>query len=59
VAGWVFPLAGFRRDRAAAAGIREAGCAIEDLQLTQTDLEDVFVGVMQGRATRTAERLSR
>ena len=29
------------------AAIREAGCAVEDIRLTQTDLEDVFVRVMQ------------
>ena len=34
--------------------IRLAGCVIEDLQLTQTDLEDVFVNVMQGRAGNSA-----
>jgi hypothetical protein len=28
--------------------LRTAGCVLEDLRLTQADLEDVFVGVMQG-----------
>ncbi len=28
------------------AGLREAGCQIEDMELEQTDLEDVFVSIM-------------
>ena len=47
---WVFRLAGFNEIEPLLAAIRLAGCAIDDLQLTQTDLEDVFVGVMQGAA---------
>jgi ABC-2 type transport system ATP-binding protein len=45
---WVFRLAGFDEIEYLLAGIRQAGCVIDDLRLTQTDLEDVFVGVMQG-----------
>ena len=30
--------------------IREAGCRIEDMELERTDLEDVFLQVMQGRS---------
>ena len=45
---WVFRLSGFDEVENVLTGIREAGCAIEDLRLTQTDLEDVFVSVMQG-----------
>ncbi len=48
---WVFRLAGFDEIEPLLAEIRLAGCVIEDLQLTQTDLEDVFVSVMQGRAS--------
>ena len=45
---WVFRLAGFDEIEPLLAAIRQAGCVIDDLRLTQTDLEDVFVGVMQG-----------
>ena len=44
---WVFRLAGFDEIEYLLAGIRQAGCTIDDLRLTQTDLEDVFVGVMR------------
>ncbi len=44
---WVFRLAGFNEIEPLLADIRQAGCVIDDLRLTQTDLEDVFVGVMQ------------
>ncbi len=44
----VFRLTGFDEIEPLLAGIRQAGCVIDDLRLTQTDLEDVFVGVMQG-----------
>ncbi len=30
------------------AKVRESGCAIQDIRLTDVDLEDVFVSVMQG-----------
>ncbi len=43
---WVFRLAGFDEIEHLLAAIRQAGCTIDDLRLTQTDLEDVFVGVM-------------
>ena len=45
---WVFRLAGFDEVEPLLAAIRVAGCAIDDLRLNQADLEDVFVGVMQG-----------
>ena len=45
---WVFRLAGFAEIEPLLAEVRLAGCSIDDLRLTQTDLEDVFVGVMQG-----------
>ncbi|MFZ4536579.1 ABC transporter ATP-binding protein [Propionivibrio sp.] len=48
----VFRLAGFDEIEPLLAGIRQAGCVIDDLRLTQTDLEDVFVGVMQGAGLR-------
>ena len=44
---WVFRLGGFDEIESLLATVRESGCVIEDLRLTQTDLEDVFVGVMQ------------
>jgi ABC-2 type transport system ATP-binding protein len=49
---WVFRLAGFDEIEPLLAAIRQAGCVIDDLRLTQTDLEDVFVGVMQGPDVR-------
>ena len=49
---WVFRLAGFDEIEPLLAAIRQAGCVIDDLRLTQTDLEDVFVGVMQGADVR-------
>lgn len=45
----VFRLIGFDEIEPLLAEIRQSGCTIEDLHLTQTDLEDVFVSVMQGR----------
>ena len=45
---WVFRLAGFDEIEPLLASIRIAGGVIDDLRLTQADLEDVFVGVMQG-----------
>ncbi|MEF8706890.1 MAG: ABC transporter ATP-binding protein [Candidatus Accumulibacter sp. UW27] len=44
---WTFHLAGFAELEPLLSALREAGCAIEDLRLTQTDLEDVFLGVMR------------
>ena len=47
--GWVFRLNGFDEIEPLLSGIRQAGGVIDDLRLTQTDLEDVFVSVMQGK----------
>jgi ABC-2 type transport system ATP-binding protein len=49
---WIFRLAGFAEIEPLLAAIRVAGGVIDDLRLTQADLEDVFVGVMQGAAAR-------
>ncbi len=46
---WVFRLAGFDDVEPLLAEIRQAGCQIDDMRLTQTDLEDVFVNVMQDK----------
>ena len=46
--GWQFRLAGFDEIEPLLAALRGAACVIEDLRLAQTDLEDVFVSVMQG-----------
>jgi ABC-2 type transport system ATP-binding protein len=46
--GWRFRLSGFAEIEPLLAALRVAGCAFDDLRLTQTDLEDVFMGVMQG-----------
>jgi ABC-2 type transport system ATP-binding protein len=45
---WSFRLAGFDEIEPLLASLRESGCSIDDLRLTQADLEDVFVSVMQG-----------
>jgi ABC-2 type transport system ATP-binding protein len=45
---WTFHLGSIAEIEPLLATLREAGCAIDDLRLTQTDLEDVFLGVMQG-----------
>jgi ABC-2 type transport system ATP-binding protein len=44
---WTLPLADLGEIEPLLRTLREAGCSIEDLRLTQTDLEDVFLGVMQ------------
>jgi ABC-2 type transport system ATP-binding protein len=49
---WVFRLAGFAEIEPLLRALREAACVIDDLRLTQADLEDVFVGVMQGEDAR-------
>lgn len=45
---WAFHLSGFNEIEGILAEVRQAGCLIDDLRLAQTDLEDVFIGVMQG-----------
>lgn len=47
--GWVFRLGGLDEVEPILAIVRQAGGAIADLRLEQTDLEDVFVRVMQGK----------
>lgn len=49
---WTFALGALGEIEPLLAAIREAGCQIDDLRLTQTDLEDVFLGVMQSGSTR-------
>lgn len=44
---WAIRLDGFGEVEAVLASVRAAGAEIDDLQLAQTDLEDVFVSVMQ------------
>ena len=44
---WVFRLAGVAELEPLLAAVRTSGGVIEDVRLTQTDLEDVFLGVMQ------------
>ena len=46
--GWSVRIAGFEEIEPVLACLREGGCALEDFQLAQTDLEDVFVRLMQG-----------
>jgi ABC-2 type transport system ATP-binding protein len=47
----IFRIACFDEIEPLLAAIRIAGGVIDDLRLTQADLEDVFVGVMQGAAS--------
>ena len=47
--GWVFRLDGLDEVEPILATVRQAGGVIADLRLEQTDLEDVFVRVMQGK----------
>ena len=51
---WIFRLTGFAEIEPILAAIRLAGGVIDDLRLTQADLEDVFVGVMQGEVLNDA-----
>ncbi|SDH84969.1 ABC transporter ATP-binding protein [Propionivibrio dicarboxylicus] len=44
---WTIRLGNLAEVEAVLAGVRAAGGVIEDMQLAQTDLEDVFVSVMQ------------
>ncbi|MEI7613926.1 MAG: ABC transporter ATP-binding protein [Betaproteobacteria bacterium] len=52
---FIFRLATFAEIEPLLASIRQSGAAIEDLRLTQTDLEDVFVSVMQGKPVHEGE----
>ncbi len=45
---WTFHLATIGEMEPLLTGLRLAGCMIDDMRLTQTDLEDVFLGVMKG-----------
>ncbi len=47
LAGHVLRLKGFDDVEQTLACIRKAGCRIEEMELMQPDLEDVFVDVMQ------------
>ncbi|SBT09229.1 ABC transporter related [Candidatus Accumulibacter aalborgensis] len=49
---WTFQLAGVGEIEPLLVAVREAGCLMDDLRLTQTDLEDVFLGVMQSSSPR-------
>jgi hypothetical protein len=53
---WIFRLNGFDEIEPLLRALREAACVIDDLRLTQADLEDVFVGVMQGENDRENTR---
>ena len=55
-AEWVLPLGSFAEVEPLLARLRESGCLIEDMRLTQAGLEDVFVAVMQGAGGRAEER---
>lgn len=52
---WTIRLERFAEVETVLAGVRAAGAVIEDMQLAQTDLEDVFVSVMQGGKSGAGE----
>ncbi|HMW16749.1 MAG TPA: ABC transporter ATP-binding protein [Accumulibacter sp.] len=54
---WNVPLAHLNEIEGVLAALRQAECPIDDLRLTQTDLEDVFLGVMQ--AADSAQEIRR
>ena len=43
-----FSLAGCQEVESLLAAVRESGNTIQDMRMTEVDLEDVFVAVMQG-----------
>jgi len=45
---WILQLTSPNQIEPVLSTLRQAGCGIEDLRLVQTDLEDVFLGLMQG-----------
>ena len=47
---WQFRLGSFEEIEPLLALLRQSACVIDDLRLIQADLEDVFVGVMQGES---------
>jgi len=49
---WTFHLGSLAEIEPLLATLRQAGCAIDDLRLSQTDLEDVFLGLMQDNGKR-------
>ena len=51
---WTFQLASFGEIEPLLAELRLAGSRIDDLRLTQADLEDVFLGMMHGAGTAGA-----
>jgi ABC-2 type transport system ATP-binding protein len=55
---WVFRLSGFEEIEPLLSALREAACVIADLRLAQADLEDVFMGVMQGDDDRQRGELA-
>ncbi len=50
-----FSLPGWQEVEQLLARVRESGCAIQDIRLSEVDLEDVFVSVMQGKPERHLE----
>ena len=52
---WHFALGAFDEVEPLLARLREAGCRIADMHLLQTDLEDVFVRLMQDQDAASAQ----
>jgi ABC-2 type transport system ATP-binding protein len=46
---WCLPFENFLEIEELLAAVREAGCTVVDMKVSQADLEDVFLGLMQGK----------
>ncbi|TXI71962.1 MAG: ABC transporter ATP-binding protein [Dokdonella sp.] len=51
---WIFQLTAPSEVEPLLGSLRQAGCRIDDLRLLQTDLEDVFLGLMQSKPTASS-----
>ena len=54
---WVATLSDFAEVEIMMATLREAGCSVVDMQLSKTDLEEVFINVMQNEQAQVTERI--
>jgi len=54
---YMVPLQDYGQIEYILAGLRVAGCVVQDLELIQPDLEDVFVEIMAKDAVASAERV--
>jgi len=56
---WHLHLTGYDEVEPLLAAIRVAGCSLQEMRLTEADLEDVFIDVMQGRESATSSKEGR